>query len=331
MLESVSFEFNVRHPLRLVFKILQLEFGLARVPDGGGPDPHARLKTLVTNITVDLNYTFALLKQTTSALAIACVELALRLRSRAAELERVFPPAPAPPEEEGGQGARDGEGQEAYARFQTTRAAVSETLLDLLDLYATHRAATCAGPSFGLDDVTAVRLRLNELDGERRIPRYAAPPRAAAEEGGPRGEPGGEAEGAAYAAVLRRAAAERAAGRRPTPSNPTSPAGEHGEQRTTNGARRNLGVAGGDVEPITPEGGSVITPADMREEGFVPLQEQAPVRRFVLQNEDAVAEERVLAGYFVSREEEYEREEEVEDGWESVEGDEEDERDAESH
>ena len=248
MLESVSFEFNVRHPLRLVFKILQLEFGLARVPDGGGPDPHARLKSLVTNITVDLNYTFALLKQTTSALAIACVELALRLRGRAAELERVFPPAPAPPEDEGGPGARDGEGHEAYARFQTTRAAVSETLLDLLDLYATHRAATCAGPSFGLDDVTAVRLRLNELDGERRIPRYAVPPRAAAEQGEPgggraggagrRAPPGGADGGAAYAAVLRRAAEERAAGQWPAPSNPTSPAGGHGEQHATNGARR---------------------------------------------------------------------------------------------
>ena len=56
------------------------------------------------------------------------------------------------------------------------------------------------------------------------------------------------------------------------------------------------------------------------------------MRRFVLQNEDAVAEEKVLAGYFVSREEEYEREEEVEDGWESVdEEDDEDERDVKSH
>jgi hypothetical protein len=329
MLESVSFEFNVRHPLRLVFKILQLEFGLALGAGASvGPDPHARLATLVTNISVDLNYTFALIKQTTSALAIACVELALRLSGRTADLERVFPPAPASPQ----QGDGEAEGGGAYARFQTTRAAVSETLLDLLDLYATHRAATCAGPSFGLDDVTAVRLRLNALDGGRRIPRYAAPPPPPNASSSP-----GHHE-AAYAAVLRRAAAAHvaranaaAAGASASPTSPAAGAtGSDEGRQPANGVRRNnyLAVGGGgagDVEAITPPGVHAM------DEGFPPPQEQAPVRRFVLQSRDAAAEERVLARYFVTREEEYQREEEVEDGWESFEEEDDDERDVKSH
>jgi hypothetical protein len=360
MLESVSFEFNVRHPLRLIFKILQIEFDFIR--PHSGPDPQAKLKTLVTSISVDLNYTFSLLKQTTSTLAIACVELALRLQGRAAELEAVFPPTdPArtssPP---------PGERPTPHQRFGTTRAAVSETLLDLLDLYATHRALTCAGAHFGLDDVTAVRLRLNELAEEMRIPRFAAPARAAAGSRGGEGEArpasagsrragerdrdgasppagdagdatgsgGGPAREAAYAVVLRRAAAENARNRK-SGASPTSPAAAaaHADEHATNGAaaapRRGLAVAGaGDVEPITPLDGNAFA-ADGRSEGSLPRgggDEQAalpPVRRFVLQNEDAVAEEAVLARYFVPREQEYEREEVIEDGWETDEDEEE--------
>jgi hypothetical protein len=354
MLESVSFEFNIRHPLRLIFKILQLEFNFVRPYDG--VDPQSKLKTLVTGISVDLNYTFALLKQTTSSLAIACIELGMRLQDRAAELEVVFPPLDLTAVVTAGDAAPGKQQQTtAYERFQTTRANVNETLMDLLDLYATHRAATSAGPLVTLDDVTKVRLQLNELADLQRIPRYQVPPRvaaaAAAEEDerraarskrtegdggrragggdtdaaspgeatnrtGSRGSDGGgrPTREAVYALVLRRAAAEQAS--RAAANSSTSPAAhveEPGEQATNGVLRRAGGV---DVEPLTPEAGNVVAVPDGRE-GSAPREEQIPVRRFVLLHEDAVAEEQILASFFVPRKVEEEREEEVEDGWEA--------------
>jgi CTD kinase subunit beta len=68
MLESASFDFRNRHPQKLVVKMTR----------AAGMRKEVEAKT-AWNICIDLYRTFAPLKQTTSTMAIACIELAARL------------------------------------------------------------------------------------------------------------------------------------------------------------------------------------------------------------------------------------------------------------
>ncbi|MCJ1365824.1 RNA polymerase II C-terminal domain kinase beta subunit [Acarospora aff. strigata] len=125
-------------------------------------------------MSLDLYRTFAPLKQTTPTMAIACVELSGRvLESRIEDLEV-------------------GKG---YKNWRTTRAEVmgrdrsrrchssvkqitrradvnAETLLDLLDLYTHHRAATIVGLEHPLEKFIEVRITLNQEASAHEIPRY---------------------------------------------------------------------------------------------------------------------------------------------------------------
>lgn len=77
MLEASGFDFRNRYPQRLLLKIAKV-YGVDRATIG---------KTAY-NMSLDLYRTFAPLKQTTSTMAIACVELAGRVHDQpVAELE----------------------------------------------------------------------------------------------------------------------------------------------------------------------------------------------------------------------------------------------------
>ncbi len=69
MLEASSFDFRNRHPQQLVIKLAK-HYGVER---------HSELARTAYKISLDVYRTFAPLKQTTAALAFACLELAGRL------------------------------------------------------------------------------------------------------------------------------------------------------------------------------------------------------------------------------------------------------------
>jgi CTD kinase subunit beta len=143
MLEASSFEFETRHPQALTIKIMQVEFGL----DLSKPKDVELLHS-AWYICMDLNYTFAMLKNVTQALALASAELAFRL-------------AGVPWDDD------------IYQKFSIHRDPVYETMFDLLELYTSHRASTFAGALFSLDTIMAVRIALNERADLYGVQRYA--------------------------------------------------------------------------------------------------------------------------------------------------------------
>ncbi|KAL1623572.1 RNA polymerase II C-terminal domain kinase beta subunit [Neofusicoccum ribis] len=150
MLEGAGFDFRNRQPQKLVIK-LSKRSGFAK----------DRVGKTAYSMSLDLYRTFAPLKQTTAAMAIACVELAARLCD--ANMERVD--------------HRSRSGID-YSRWKVTRAEVMETMLDLLDLYTHHRASSLIGPNYPLDTYINVRIALNQESKDAALPRYtqSAPP-----------------------------------------------------------------------------------------------------------------------------------------------------------
>lgn len=69
MLEASSFDFRNRHPQQLAIKLAKY-YGVER---------HSQLAKTAYKVSLDVYRTFAPLKQTTAALAFACLELAGRL------------------------------------------------------------------------------------------------------------------------------------------------------------------------------------------------------------------------------------------------------------
>ncbi|KAI5269018.1 cyclin [Aureobasidium subglaciale] len=146
MLESASFDFRTRHPQELVIKLVkQLE------------GPMETLGRMSFNMSIDLYRTFAPLKQTSATMAIACIELTARLLNLTtdSDMDRVVGP----------------NGINLGAWF-TTRGAIMETLLDLLDIYTHHRHATIVGPNFTIDNYVAIRIVLNKEATASNLARY---------------------------------------------------------------------------------------------------------------------------------------------------------------
>ncbi|KAF1361340.1 cyclin-like protein [Lizonia empirigonia] len=132
MLESAGFDFRNRYPQKLMIKLARaLQFSR-----------HNEAKT-AWNLSVDLYRTFAPLKQSTPTLAIACLELAVRLH-----------------------------GMDADALVDRGVGEVMESLLDLLDLYTHHRSSTSIGPLYPLEIFINIRITLNTEASRRSLPRF---------------------------------------------------------------------------------------------------------------------------------------------------------------
>ncbi|KAF2024649.1 cyclin-like protein [Setomelanomma holmii] len=143
MLESAGFDFRNRYPQKLMVKVGRaLRF-----------DQNNVAKT-AWNLSIDMYRTFAPLKQSTPTLAIACLELAARLHEMDAT-------------------TLVDTGIIRYSKWATSRAAVMETLLDLLDLYTHHRGLTAVGPLYTLEAFINIRIGLNQEASDAKIPRYA--------------------------------------------------------------------------------------------------------------------------------------------------------------
>ncbi|KAI9816241.1 MAG: RNA polymerase II C-terminal domain kinase beta subunit [Pycnora praestabilis] len=161
MLEASGFDFRSRYPQKLVMKLLKI-YNVDRETVG---------KTAYST-SLDIYRTFAPLKQTTPAMAIACLELAARICQPQSDF------------------LNDDRGLH-YQRWSITREEVmgefcstetwlylgaysflTETLLDLLDLYTHHRASTIVGQEHPLDTFIAIRITLNNEASKNKYPRY---------------------------------------------------------------------------------------------------------------------------------------------------------------
>lgn len=157
MLEASSFDFRNRHPQQLVIKLAK-HYGIERRSD---------LAKTAYQVSLDIYRTFAPLKQTTAALAFACLELAGRLLNH-------HNPAI--------------ESSDDYDTWQISRAMVmgmlphevlhnisdhqTETLLDLLELYTHYRNNTTVGPDFPVEVFLEVRIPLNQEMDAKHLPRF---------------------------------------------------------------------------------------------------------------------------------------------------------------
>ncbi|KXL47255.1 hypothetical protein M433DRAFT_153530 [Acidomyces richmondensis BFW] len=153
VLEAGGFDFRAKAPHRLLIKLAKT---LPPSPD------RRRVASVAWTVLTDLNRTFALLKQTAATLAFASLELAAYLHAAAAG--------------DASCEVRDHVRAIDVARWSTTREEVMETLLDALDLYTHHTAASILGTKYSLDDFLRIRLALNKECAESNLPRYTAAP-----------------------------------------------------------------------------------------------------------------------------------------------------------
>ncbi|KAJ5145561.1 uncharacterized protein N7515_000125 [Penicillium bovifimosum] len=143
MLEASGFDFRTRHPQKTLMK-LGRHYGLLQ---------SSEVSSLAYRISTDLYRTFAPIKQSSSTMAFSCLELAGRLLDQ--RVEQI-------------------ESGADYAQWNTSRAEVTETLCDLLELYTHHRPHTTVGPEFQPDRFLNVRIPLNQEASEQNIPRYTS-------------------------------------------------------------------------------------------------------------------------------------------------------------
>jgi CTD kinase subunit beta len=143
MLESSSFDFRSRQPQELLIKFLKYY----------NFDQRSSVAKLAYKMSLDLYRTWAPLKQTTTVMVFACMELSGRLI---------------------GEEHTDICTGKDYERWSVERVHVMETMLDLLELYTHHRTQTVVGGDFPLETFLKVRIPLNQESEEKNIPRFSA-------------------------------------------------------------------------------------------------------------------------------------------------------------
>ena len=160
MLEASGFDFRNRSPQKLLLKLAKYH----------NFDRETVGKTAY-NMSLDMYRTFVPLKQTTAAMAIACVELSARVHDW--DLEEI----------------QDGQ---TYKKWRIARPQVmgsplidhcsteadrpSETMLDLLDLYTHHRGSTIVGLQHPVESFINIRITLNQEASANRYPRFTEGP-----------------------------------------------------------------------------------------------------------------------------------------------------------
>lgn len=135
ILETIGFDFRTRYPQKLLVKIIRHIFGNTK-------EGKAFVVTAYA-MCLDMFKTFVPIKRTTFSMAMAVVELTARITD--AHLDKV---------------------QEFEAqRKQYHRGTVTETMLDILDLYVQHHKSTKIGAQFDLNKFIDVKIHLNnDLD-----------------------------------------------------------------------------------------------------------------------------------------------------------------------
>lgn len=131
ILQTVGFDFRVRHPQKLLVKMIR-----RLVP----PEDAKEFLAVAYPMSIDLYKTFAPIKQTSFTMALGVIELTALILGKHVDAIR----------------ALDAEA------FHTSRGCVVETLLDLLDLYTQFPKSTKIGPRFKLERFIEIKIRINE-------------------------------------------------------------------------------------------------------------------------------------------------------------------------
>lgn len=147
ILETIGFDFRVQYPQKLLIKKIRKMF-----PPSDSEGSYSGKDFLQTgyDMSVDLYKTFAPIKQCTSTLVQALLELtALLLGVAPDKINNIKDSA-----------------------SHTDRACVYETLLDLLDLYVQFPKLTKIGSRFDLNKLMDVKIDINKMASEEGYQRY---------------------------------------------------------------------------------------------------------------------------------------------------------------
>lgn len=142
MLEASGFDYRNRYPQKYLFKL------------AGKCELDQDVLRTGYKMMLDLYRTFAPLKQTSAAMAFACLELTTRLMDKQLDNMR-------------------GDTAPRHGRWRTNRQQIMETMLDLLDLYTHFQKATIIGPAYNIDKFINIRITLNQEAEECKFPRYS--------------------------------------------------------------------------------------------------------------------------------------------------------------
>ncbi|PNY28263.1 CTD kinase subunit beta, partial [Tolypocladium capitatum] len=145
ILETIGFDFRTRYPQKLLVKVVRRILGTAA--------PARAFFATAYAMCIDMYKTFVPVKRTTFAMVLAIVELTARVRGGDELLDRVRRFA-------------------ASREKQCSRDAVTETMLDLLDLYVQHHKATKIGAVVDLAAFIDIKIRLNTGLDAAAAPRY---------------------------------------------------------------------------------------------------------------------------------------------------------------
>jgi len=124
ILESSSFDFRYRHAQPFLIKFAK-KFGCSKA-----------LTQLAWDISVDVYKTLSPLKATPHVLALASLDLAMRLEDQRVEIE--------------------------YEKFEASREVVLSVIDDLLELYTSHKIQTIVGLNYDSNVYLTQRIQLNK-------------------------------------------------------------------------------------------------------------------------------------------------------------------------
>lgn len=159
ILQTVGFDFRVRHPQKLLVKLVR-HLGVGQATAAGDRDRDARAFFAVAYpMSIDLYKTFAPIKQTSFTMALAVIELTARVLGQRVDAVRAAAEG-SPSSSPALKAATAAAGAEAD--YHTSRGCVVETLLDLLDLYTQFTKSTKVGPRFVRDRFIDIKIQINQ-------------------------------------------------------------------------------------------------------------------------------------------------------------------------
>ncbi|RYP70448.1 hypothetical protein DL771_005489 [Monosporascus sp. 5C6A] len=142
VIESIHFDFRVRHPqdilARLVKKVLP------------GNEDGRNFFPAAFQVLWDMHMTYAPIKQTSYTMALAVSEVTALLTGMHVEKFQSLDPK----------------------AHYTDRGSVTETILDILDLYENHHDMTQFGKQFPLETFIDLKILVNKELEEKHLPRY---------------------------------------------------------------------------------------------------------------------------------------------------------------
>lgn len=141
ILEIIGFDFRTRHPQKYLVKLIRALLGAPGKP----------FFRTAYEMSLDAYKTFVPLKQTCLTMALAIIRLTSLVTDTHVDAVAGLDPA----------------------RYSVSRAALAETVLDLLDLYTHSHKSTKLGARYDLDRFVEVKIRVNdEVEADPSLSRH---------------------------------------------------------------------------------------------------------------------------------------------------------------